>query len=130
MDWERALAALGEVIAFHIDDEFLLDGRFDTARAHSLARCGYQDYAAVEKLFADALFHNETSTSEADLASVVVHERRLLHREIEIGVGVDHERSLSAKFSGERHEIACGNGANASPGFGRSGEGDPANARI
>ena len=28
------------------------DGRFDTARAHPLARCGYQDYAAVEKVFA------------------------------------------------------------------------------
>jgi flavin reductase (DIM6/NTAB) family NADH-FMN oxidoreductase RutF len=43
---------LGEVVAFHIDDEFLRDGRFDTARAHPLARCGYQDYAAVESVFA------------------------------------------------------------------------------
>ena len=47
-----AVLTLGEVIAFHIDDEFLVDGRFDTARAHPLARCGYQDYAAVEKVFA------------------------------------------------------------------------------
>jgi flavin reductase (DIM6/NTAB) family NADH-FMN oxidoreductase RutF len=47
-----AVLTLGEVIAFHIDDEFLADGRFDTARAHPLARCGYQDYAAVEKVFA------------------------------------------------------------------------------
>ena len=50
--WSGAALTLGEVVAFHIDDEFLIDGRFDTARAHSLARCGYQDYAAVEKLFA------------------------------------------------------------------------------
>ena len=46
-----SVLTLGEVVAFHIDDEFLVDGRFDTARAHPLARCGYQDYAAVEKLF-------------------------------------------------------------------------------
>jgi flavin reductase (DIM6/NTAB) family NADH-FMN oxidoreductase RutF len=50
--WSGAALTLGEVVAFHIDDEFLIDGRFDTARAHSLARCGYQDYAAVEKVFA------------------------------------------------------------------------------
>jgi flavin reductase (DIM6/NTAB) family NADH-FMN oxidoreductase RutF len=50
--WSGAVLTLGEVVAFHIDDEFLADGRFDTARARSLARCGYQDYAAVEKVFA------------------------------------------------------------------------------
>src|SRR5271156_2048797 len=50
--WSGAALTLGEVVAFHIDDEFLLDGRFDTTRAHPLARCGYQDYAAVEKVFA------------------------------------------------------------------------------
>jgi flavin reductase (DIM6/NTAB) family NADH-FMN oxidoreductase RutF len=50
--WSGAVLTLGEVVAFHIDDEFLADGRFDTARAHPLARCGYQDYAAVEKVFA------------------------------------------------------------------------------
>src|SRR5579871_5460982 len=50
-DWSGAVLTLGEVVAFHIDDDFLLDGRFDTARAHPLARCGYQDYAEVEKVF-------------------------------------------------------------------------------
>ena len=34
--------------------KFLVDGRFDTARARSLARCGYQDYATVEEVFAMA----------------------------------------------------------------------------
>jgi flavin reductase (DIM6/NTAB) family NADH-FMN oxidoreductase RutF len=52
--WSGAVLTLGEVVAFHIDERFLLDGRFDTARAHPLARCGYQDYAVVEKLFAMA----------------------------------------------------------------------------
>jgi flavin reductase (DIM6/NTAB) family NADH-FMN oxidoreductase RutF len=42
---------LGEVVAVHIDDRFIKDGRFDTAGANPIARCGYQDYAVVEKLF-------------------------------------------------------------------------------
>lgn len=42
---------LGEVIGVHIDDRFIKDGRFDTAGAQPIARCGYQDYAVVEKLF-------------------------------------------------------------------------------
>ena len=43
---------IGEVVAFHIDDNFIKNGRFDTAGARPLARCGYQDYAVVEKLIA------------------------------------------------------------------------------
>jgi flavin reductase (DIM6/NTAB) family NADH-FMN oxidoreductase RutF len=43
---------IGEVIAFHIDDAFIKNGRFDTAGAKPLARCGYQDYAVVESLIA------------------------------------------------------------------------------
>ncbi len=43
---------IGEVVAFHIEDDFIKDGRFDTAKAQPLARCGYQDYAYVEKLVA------------------------------------------------------------------------------
>ena len=42
---------LGEVIGVHIDDRFIKDGRFDTAGAKPIARCGYQDYAVVEALF-------------------------------------------------------------------------------
>jgi flavin reductase (DIM6/NTAB) family NADH-FMN oxidoreductase RutF len=43
---------LGEVVAFHIDDALIRDGRFDTAGARPLARCGYQDYAVVDRLIA------------------------------------------------------------------------------
>jgi flavin reductase (DIM6/NTAB) family NADH-FMN oxidoreductase RutF len=43
---------LGEVVAFHIDDALIRDGRFDTAAAQPLARCGYQDYAVVEWVIA------------------------------------------------------------------------------
>jgi flavin reductase (DIM6/NTAB) family NADH-FMN oxidoreductase RutF len=42
---------LGEVVAFHIDERFIRDGVFDTAAAQPLARCGYQDYAVIDKLF-------------------------------------------------------------------------------
>ena len=49
-----AVLTLGEVVGFHIDERLLRDGRFDTARAHPLARCGYQDYATVEEVFAMA----------------------------------------------------------------------------
>ena len=31
---------------------FILDGRFDITRRKPLARCGYQDYAVVEAVFA------------------------------------------------------------------------------
>jgi flavin reductase (DIM6/NTAB) family NADH-FMN oxidoreductase RutF len=43
---------LGEVVGVHIDDAFLRDGRFDTAAARPVARCGYTgDYAEVTALF-------------------------------------------------------------------------------
>jgi flavin reductase (DIM6/NTAB) family NADH-FMN oxidoreductase RutF len=43
---------VGEVVAFHIDDAYIREGRFDTAAAQPLARCGYQDYAVVDTLIA------------------------------------------------------------------------------
>jgi flavin reductase (DIM6/NTAB) family NADH-FMN oxidoreductase RutF len=42
---------IGQVVGVHIDDAFLRDGRFDTAAAQPVARCGYRDYAAVEEMF-------------------------------------------------------------------------------
>jgi flavin reductase (DIM6/NTAB) family NADH-FMN oxidoreductase RutF len=41
---------LGEVVGVHIEDAFIRDGRFDTAAARPLARCGYQDYAVTDRL--------------------------------------------------------------------------------
>jgi flavin reductase (DIM6/NTAB) family NADH-FMN oxidoreductase RutF len=46
-----AWLALGHVIGVYIDDRFIKDGRFDTAAAQPIARCGYADYAVVDKLF-------------------------------------------------------------------------------
>jgi flavin reductase (DIM6/NTAB) family NADH-FMN oxidoreductase RutF len=43
---------LGQVVAVHIDTEYIRDGRFDTAGARPIARCGYRgDYAEVTELF-------------------------------------------------------------------------------
>jgi flavin reductase (DIM6/NTAB) family NADH-FMN oxidoreductase RutF len=54
-DRTRALSGhvliLGEVVGVHLDDAFIRNGRFDTAAAKPLARCGYQDYAVVESVF-------------------------------------------------------------------------------
>jgi hypothetical protein len=39
-------------VGVHIDGDYLVDGRFDTAKAQPLARCGYlSDYAVVRELF-------------------------------------------------------------------------------
>ncbi|PMR72975.1 flavin reductase family protein [Billgrantia endophytica] len=42
---------VGQVVGVHIDDAFLCEGRFDTAAAQALARCGYRDYVAVREVF-------------------------------------------------------------------------------
>jgi flavin reductase (DIM6/NTAB) family NADH-FMN oxidoreductase RutF len=44
----------GQVVGVHIDDRFIKNGRLDTAAMVPLARCGYADYSAVEKVFAMA----------------------------------------------------------------------------
>lgn len=43
---------MGQVVGVHIDERYLTNGLFDTARAVPLARCGYHDYAAVKEVFA------------------------------------------------------------------------------
>ena len=43
---------IGEVVAVHIDDAYLVDGYFDMRKARTIARCGYLDYAVADTLFA------------------------------------------------------------------------------
>ena len=43
---------LGHVLGVHVDDRFIVDGRLDTAALKPIARCGYDQYAVVESLFA------------------------------------------------------------------------------
>lgn len=42
---------IGQVVAVHINDNYLRNGRFDTAGAQPLARCGYRDYTGVSEVF-------------------------------------------------------------------------------
>ncbi|KAF2741464.1 hypothetical protein EJ04DRAFT_480868 [Polyplosphaeria fusca] len=42
---------IGRVIAIHIDDEVLTDGRIDVSKTVPIARCGYFQYAAVREVF-------------------------------------------------------------------------------
>lgn len=43
---------IGRVIGVYIDERFIKDGRLDTAAMKPIARCGYDEYAVVDKLFA------------------------------------------------------------------------------
>jgi flavin reductase (DIM6/NTAB) family NADH-FMN oxidoreductase RutF len=40
----------GQVVGIHIDERFIKDGRVDTAAMQPIARCGYSDYAVVDKV--------------------------------------------------------------------------------
>ncbi len=42
---------IGEVVRTHIRDEYIREGRFDTAAAAPLARLGYRDYATTDSLW-------------------------------------------------------------------------------
>ncbi len=44
---KRNVMVIGHVVAIHIDDAFIVNGRFDTVRAQPVARLGYLDYAVV-----------------------------------------------------------------------------------
>jgi len=48
---ERNVMVIGTVVGVHLDDEFIVEGRFDTARARPVARLGYHDYAVVTEAF-------------------------------------------------------------------------------
>jgi flavin reductase (DIM6/NTAB) family NADH-FMN oxidoreductase RutF len=42
---------LGQVVAVHVDDRFVRNGRIDAAAMQPLARLGYYDFAAVDRVF-------------------------------------------------------------------------------
>ena len=43
---------LGQVVGIHIDESFVRDGRVDAAAMQPIARCGYDEYAVVDRVFA------------------------------------------------------------------------------
>jgi flavin reductase (DIM6/NTAB) family NADH-FMN oxidoreductase RutF len=42
----------GQVVGVHIDDRYIANGLLDTAAMKPIARCGYNEYAVVEEVFA------------------------------------------------------------------------------
>ena len=46
------IVVYGQVIGMHIDERFMKNGRFDLAAVKPIARCGYDEYTVVEKVFA------------------------------------------------------------------------------
>ena len=46
-----ATVVFGQVIGFHIDERCMKNGRFDLATVQPIARCGYDEYAVVERVF-------------------------------------------------------------------------------
>ena len=42
---------IGQVVAVHIDDAALTDGRVDVVKMRPIARLGYKDYASVDSVF-------------------------------------------------------------------------------
>src|ERR1700677_4167824 len=73
---------------------------------------------SVEKRIANTLLDDQTGARETDLAGVVEHGRRLFCREIEIGVGVDHEGAFAAEFRSEGHQVFRGGHSDHSTGRG------------
>jgi len=46
------IAVFGQVVGVHVDQRYVVDGRFDLTLLKPIARCGYKgDYAVVESLF-------------------------------------------------------------------------------
>jgi flavin reductase (DIM6/NTAB) family NADH-FMN oxidoreductase RutF len=43
---------IGEVVGVYLDEQFVTNGRLDTAAMRPIARLGYDEYAVVEKTFA------------------------------------------------------------------------------
>jgi flavin reductase (DIM6/NTAB) family NADH-FMN oxidoreductase RutF len=50
---------IGRVVAVHIDEGVMTEGRVDVVKMKPIARLGYKDYAAVE-----AIFQMEKTTPE------------------------------------------------------------------
>jgi flavin reductase (DIM6/NTAB) family NADH-FMN oxidoreductase RutF len=50
---ERVLV-LGQVVGMHIDERFVKNGRLDAVAMQTIARCGYDEYTVVERVFSMA----------------------------------------------------------------------------
>lgn len=48
----QRVVVLGQVVGMHIDERFIREGRLDAGAMRPIARCGYDEYAVVERVFA------------------------------------------------------------------------------
>ena len=42
---------LGRVVGIHVDERFVKDGRLDAVAMQAIARCGYDEYTVVDRVF-------------------------------------------------------------------------------
>ena len=42
---------LGQVVGMHVDERFLKNGRLDAVAMQTIARCGYDEYTVIERVF-------------------------------------------------------------------------------
>jgi flavin reductase (DIM6/NTAB) family NADH-FMN oxidoreductase RutF len=42
---------LGQVVGMHIDERFVKNGRLDAVAMQPIARCGYDEYTVIERVF-------------------------------------------------------------------------------
>jgi flavin reductase (DIM6/NTAB) family NADH-FMN oxidoreductase RutF len=47
---ERVLV-LGQVVGMHVDERFVKNGRLDAVAMQPIARCGYDEYTVVDRIF-------------------------------------------------------------------------------
>jgi flavin reductase (DIM6/NTAB) family NADH-FMN oxidoreductase RutF len=45
------IMVIGEIIGFHIDEAYIVDGQFDMVKAGTISRAGYTDYVRAESVF-------------------------------------------------------------------------------
>ena len=45
---------LGQVVGLHVDERFVKEGRLDAAAMRPIARCGYDEYTVLERVFSMA----------------------------------------------------------------------------
>jgi flavin reductase (DIM6/NTAB) family NADH-FMN oxidoreductase RutF len=45
------ILVLGQVVGMHVDERFVKNGRLDAAAMQPIARCGYDEYTVIERVF-------------------------------------------------------------------------------
>jgi flavin reductase (DIM6/NTAB) family NADH-FMN oxidoreductase RutF len=51
IEGENNFVCFGTVVGIHLNDKFLVDGKFDVTKFKPLARMGYKDYSVVSEQF-------------------------------------------------------------------------------